>query len=228
MGIFLRWRYLPVASKAAGLGGAATLVLCLVICWVIARADDRDVADAIPAVAAIAATSSLLVATVGAVATWNRQGRQATLQAWTAWSDDTVEARKTLSRSLGEEVLTREQGRALADKQQIPGFEPVPGSTEYRDLGNAVVEILNGLERIASGVLHGVYDARMLKSLGGTTIVRSYQRLLPYVVGRRETTQERHRQILAYTSLEELVKDWERQESELDFLRLKRLRREGR
>ena len=76
---------------------------------------------------------------------------------------------------------------------------------ERQNLRHHVSEVLNGLERLATGAILGVYDRRVLKAIGGTIIARHWERLQPYVQERQTSSNKDIRQERAYIQLETLV-----------------------
>lgn len=230
------WKFWSPASRAA-LYIAVTVLGIVVLIGVQGVREDGLVAglrSAAPGIAVIIALSSLVITTVGLLGNWNRQKRQATLEAWISWSDKSVPLRQAVTKHVGEKTWSSSQGLALASKKKIPKCAALPGSEDYAELGNAVVGILNGLERLAVGVSLGLYDIQMLRSLGGTVIVRNYERFESYIEGRQSKQVGDHQQSRAYTTLPLLVAELQRRSNraegkklDVDVSRLRRLR-EGR
>lgn len=128
-------------------------------------------------------------------------------------------------------TLSDSVGRALANNEAI-----VEGGIDLTDQArrqaavNDLVLILNGLERIANGVHLGVYDIKAIRALGGTIVVREFERGEAYVTGRREATDEQRRQARAFVALQALVEELrssslDEERSKLDRRRLETLRR---
>jgi hypothetical protein len=174
-----------------------------------------------PVAAVIVALGSLIVTAVSTTLAWRRQKRQATIEAWTAWSDKTVEARKCLTKHLGPEKISGTQARALVDRDIA--LTDKDGKTvsedEVADIGNSMVLVLNGLERLATGARLGVYDGATLRTLGATIIVRTRERFGPYIERRRTTDDEDLRQKRAYIALDRQVRELKRHELDRDRLK---------
>ncbi len=186
-----------------------------------------DPALAISFAALIVSLTSVVVGYLIWAADHRQKQREATLQAWLAWSTSSQEDRKTVHLELGPYHLSDELGRCLVESKPCPGL-PGPGSKEREAALTALVSTLNGLERMAIGVQLGLYDARTLNVLGGTIIVRQYQRAEGYIRARRTSPDERLRQAEAYSSLEQLTKRLTKSDdTQIDARRLGALRRKA-
>lgn len=192
--------------------------------------------------ATIIALASLVTVTFATWMNWRATRRQATLEAWTKWSDDTADDRKLISKVLGVETLTPQQAETLVKGTQSPTptasptrlqklFKRTAPSAEgnftaeqQRALVHAAVAVLNGLERLAVGVELGVYRRAVLIDVGGTIIKRSYERFEPYIELRRTHPDPVRRQEKAYVALERLAHRI--RYNEVDAERLKSLRRQ--
>lgn len=134
--------------------------------------------------------------------------RRATIDAWQKWSDDTALPRarladqfrgRRLSRSQASELVTpivssrRQTRRDAIDDNRRASFQ--------RDLSYT----LNGLERLAAGVHHRVFDRRLLIQLAGTSIQSSYVRFEEYISAVRQGLGGRPRQPRAFSELERLA-----------------------
>jgi hypothetical protein len=200
-----------------------------IVAWIRAAGVD-SVVDRAPVVAATVALLSLAVAAASAVATWRRQKREATLKVWAEWSIDSVEARRELSALFGKNNITRDQARSLMVGS--PPLMDINGNqlddVRRREVLHSIVGILNGLERLAVGANLGAFDSATLKALGGTIIVRTFNRLQPYIEERRTTEHEHLRQRTAFVDLQWLVAEIESRnllarKREVDQERLRRL-----
>lgn len=217
-------------SQAAWwLAGAGLLVLLVAANQIEIGAPSKPVQDQLvrlaPAAGAVVALGSLLVTAVSAMAVWRRQKRQATVEAWTNWSDNTVDARRCLSSHLGSGKISTDQARALADDDRPlvdKNGNPLDADARMEVLEN-LVTVLNGLERMAAGAELGVYDSRMLRKLGATIIVRTHLRFQPYIDRRRSTEDLDRRQRRAYVAFDRQVTELKRYDLDRE-----RLRRAGR
>src|SRR5690606_10016211 len=135
-----------------------------------------------------------------------RQRRLDTIAAWSDWSDSCRSARAETTRLLGMGALSEEVGLALANNEAI-----AHDGVDLTDQGrrqtavNDLVAILNGLERLANGVHLGVYDIKAIRTLGGTIVVREFERGESYIRGRRTAKDDLRRQVRAFVALEALV-----------------------
>ncbi|MFT3969956.1 MAG: hypothetical protein QM695_06670 [Micropruina sp.] len=160
----------------------AVLVVLLVVAivvdiWIaIGQTPDQAVKSSLPVLAALVAVVSLTSSAINSAANHRRQLREATLKAYSGWSDTTLSQRVALRESLGERVLSQSIAAELAGDPNAPqGLSP-----EFRPrVRKDIVEVLNGLERLAVGVELGVYDLVTLRSLAGTIIVRYWERFEP-------------------------------------------------
>ncbi len=188
---------------------------------------------------AVIALASLVTVTFATWMNWRATRRQATLEAWTKWSDDTVAERKLISKMLGPRELTSAQAQALAHgSSELPTrpirilgvivrrgtAPPLFTDTERANLVHAAVAVLNGLERLAVGVELGVYRRAVLVDAGGTIIKRTFERFEPYIVLRRTHPEPQRRQEKAYVALEKLA--MQIRYKEVDAERLESLRRQ--
>lgn len=177
-----------------------------------------------PIAAVVVALFSFLLLAITSWATWRAARHQATLEAWTAWSDDCIDARKHLSQTLGMKVISDEQAKALADDALV--LHDKAGAALSPDDRRLVIynmiRVLNGLERLAVGVDLGIYKRDALVLVGGTIIKRSYERFEPYIRLRRTTSDANKRQEKAFDQLLALVSHIKYYE--VDAERLKTLR----
>lgn len=214
---------------------AGVVVLVALVYGGVQLANDATLRDAIASTAPIAAVTiallSVVVTSIGLASNWRRQQRAATLKAWSEWSDKSQPHRRTLSDFYGTHALTREQGTALVlAAEPRPADELTEEIKELRRVLKALVLVSNGLERIAVGVELKVFDLRTLRAVGGTIVVRHFQRTEGYVKARREAANLDVRQEKAYLSLEaisDLLDQQQIREKDraIDKKRLARLRR---
>jgi hypothetical protein len=193
------------------------------------RSRTAGVEKAAPIGAALIALASLLVAAINVATAASRGRKQATVDVWTKWSDSTVEARKALTRLLGQQALTAAQAQGFVERQGVvPGANGQPLTSEQRaEAANAMIEVLNGLERVSVGVEMGVYDLATLRALGGTIVVREYTRFSAYIVA-RQTAQLPAGQARVFIALANVSDLLERRsivdkKQEIDRRRIKRL-----
>lgn len=180
------------------------------------------IAPGAPVVAATIATLSLALTAWNIYLSSRRRRRQATLEAWIAWSAATVEARMSITRFLGTGVITATQAQELVEKTALHDHNGnVLSSDQRAEVGNATVLVLNGLERLAVGVDLGIYDIKTLSMLGGTIIKRTRDRFAPYIAGRREAKDLDLRQARAFVALDSLAEEMELRR--IDENRLKHL-----
>lgn len=157
-----------------------------------------------PVLAAGVATLSLLWAAFSTRQGWRRSKRQATIEAWAKWSEATSKDRILVTKHLGAEAISQDQGKALAHKGTLVGINGEVSSEDRNALANAVVRILNGLERLSVGVEQGVYDGTTVEELGATTIIRQYERFEEYIHARRNEGKQKLRQSRVFVELEAL------------------------
>ena len=178
-----------------------------------------------PVGAVVIALSSFIVLATSSWSNWKAARNQATLEAWTDWSDRCTDARRLLTITLGLKAISDEQAKSLATTgaplNDLAG-KPVPNA-EKQAVMDAMMLLLNGLERLAVGVDLGVYKRDVLIAVGGTIIKRCYERFEPYVELRRTLPDRSTRQERAFIELERLVSQIKF--SEVDSQRLKALER---
>lgn len=151
----------------------------------------------------------------------------ASLDAWNLWSDSTRKERILISRTLGMQTVREDQAEALTTPgQAVLNKDRV--QLQYKEKENlldAVVVVLNGLERIAVGIKFGIYRRDVVAQIGGTIIVRTWERFQPYVERQRNLADLTRRQENAWIQLEELALHI-RKKKATDAARLEALRRQ--
>lgn len=195
----------------------------------------RQAMPTIAAAAAVIAVTSVTVTAVSSYASWARARSQATLEAWSAWADGSLEDRRAISAVIGRnQGMTAEIGEALCEGR---GFrvvrEGVPrtvGEEESRRLRSRVRKVLAGLERLSVGVEQSVYDRDALMQIGGTVLVATYARYRAYIARLQQHPNESLRRPRAYTALSALVREVESEAGTsrrrlFDEARLRRIRR---
>ena len=182
------------------------------------------VATYAPVFAVMVALASFVLLALTSWANWRSTRRQATIEAWNAWSEGCTEARRRLSRTLGMRAISPEQARALASQgEALLNLEGKPMTQDEKQaVLNDMVEVLNGLERLAVGVRLGLYRREVLVLVGATIIKRTYERFEPYIVFRRTSPDSDKRQERAFNQLDLLVGHI--RSSEVDSQRLRSLR----
>jgi len=176
---------------------AGPVALVLIVVWFLTTRfgfSGEALVSAAPVAGAVIALISLVATATSLIGNWSRQRREATIKAWNEWSDHNRESRRTITDCFGKPAMSVEQGTSLVE-DEILSDELVRGR-------RALVDTLNGLERLAVGVEMGVYDLPTLKRLGGTIIVRQYQRAEAYITARRNASDPLGRQATVYESLE--------------------------
>jgi hypothetical protein len=172
-----------------------------------------------PVIAAGVATASLVVAAVTTWGGWRRSKRQATIEAWSAWSDACYSDRVLLSKALGPKTIESLQATSLTTiGTELVGRNGPMTAEEKQEVGHAISRVLNGLERLAVGVENGIYDVKPLRQIGGTIIVRTFERLEPYIIARRESADMEARQRRVFKSLGNLVDDIRRKDMDAERL----------
>ncbi|KAF0957319.1 DUF4760 domain-containing protein [Rhodococcus sp. T7] len=157
--------------------------------------------------AAVVALSSLVATAVAAYNAFARSRRKDTLAAFSLWSDKHYPVRVALSKQLGSHRISREQALALVTAAPLNDKNGAPLSQEDKQQAREqICEVLNGLERLATGVNLGIYDERVLRKIGGTIIVRTYERFEPYIRARHSEAAAEGQQSKAYEQLAILVK----------------------
>lgn len=173
-----------------------------------------------PVLATGVATGSLVVAAVTTWGGWRRNKRQATIEAWNAWSDACYSDRVLLSKELGPKTISSAQATSLTMVGAVLEGRNGPLTLEAKqEVGHSISRVLNGLERLAVGVENGIYDVKPLREIGGTIIVRTFERFEPYIIARRESSDIEARQSRVFKSLGRLVGDIRRKDMDADRLR---------
>ena len=181
------------------------LVAIVVDIWIaVGQTPDQAVKSSLPVLAALVAVVSLTSSAINSAANHRRQLREATLKAYSDWSDSTLDQRVSLRESLGEKALSQSIAAELAGDPNASQELTDEVRTTVR---KEIVEVLNGLERVAVGVELGVYDLVTLRSLAGTIIVRYWERFEPYVSAKRGLSNPALRQKAIYLALESLAAD---------------------
>ncbi|WP_182111670.1 DUF4760 domain-containing protein [Actinotalea sp. JY-7876] len=210
------------------------MALCVVLALIVANRveipsiDDGKIevgARLAAMVGAVIALASLVTAATSTLASWRRNKRESTIDAWAAWSESTADARKMITLHLGRKQVSAQQAAALLQKGMAltdQSGQPLTADTRL-ELKHSVTLVLNGLERLANGVAVGVYDLGTLARLGGTTIVRSHERFDPYIDILRRTEVKELRQERAYVALDGLARELRRRR-DVDTERLNHLK----
>lgn len=187
-----------------------------------------------PVGAVLVGLLSLVVTAVSLTANWRRQRREATLRAWSEWSDKTIGARQRITRTVGMKAMPAELAQALVDDVSYSsGDVDLTSEESRRKLLKDMVVVLNGLERLAVGVEAGVFDLVTLRRVGGTIILRHWDRAETYIDARRTAHAETKRQAKVYLRLQQMALDLQRHDlsdnkDEVDRKRLEVLRRNRR
>lgn len=207
----------------------AVLVLLLLAVTLGGSVDPQKIIDFLnpvaPIVAAGIATLALVWNATNTYRSGRRAKREATIEAWVAWSEATDEDRMTLSKLLGTATIGAQQAKALVEPGvTLQGKSQSLSMEEKQQAMHSITKVLNGLERLAVGVELGVFDLRTLEVLGGTIIKRSRERFAPYIVARREDPDLSLRQTRAYLALDKLAADI--QQRHVDRERLTYLRKQ--
>lgn len=225
------WRQWSTAERVLGsliVLAVAGIVLDIVIA--IGQTPDAAVKSSLPVLAALIAVTSLTASAMNAAANYRRQLRDATMAAYSNWSDSTFEDRRSLQALLGDKVITDDLAMQLVAQKRPPKIDQisprdrgVPGAPttpvalgpskpppkftrdELQRAANQIINVLNGLERLAVGVELGFYDPVTLRRLAGTIIVRHWERFRPYALARRGMSNPTRRQTVVYIALEELA-----------------------
>lgn len=232
--MLLKFQLLPRRTKTlVALGCFAVVAAAIFIIQLLRDVSLTDSAlSIVPVLAALIALSSLLATSYASWSNWTRQRRLDTVTAWNTWSDSTRDARFRTTQALGMQSIPKDVGQALANDSPI---EWEGRNLNEKDVRRAIVNdlvvILNGLERLSCGVRLGVYDLEMLRMLGGTIILREYQRGSSYITGRREAHNAERQQLTAFRELELVAQDLESanlgdQKSRVDKKRLDLLNRQ--
>ncbi len=210
------------SNRAWWLAGALGLVALVVANQINVGSPSRTFQDQLvrfaPVAAGIVALGSLLVTAVSAAALHRRQRRQATIEAWIAWSDSTADGRRCVSDYLPARITLDHARGLVGDGPLVDKNDNVVSEDQRQKLLESLVTLLNGLERIANGTRVGVYDADTLRRLGGTIIVTTYLRFESYVEYRRTTANRDHRQTRAFLALEKQVAELKRHELDRERL----------
>ena len=157
---------------------------------------------ALPVAAALIALVGLTSSAIGVAFNVSRQRREATMKAYSEWSDSTWLIRKKLQQMLGDGVLSE---AAAAELVGAPGAARTMPKKDRSELVNEIGSVLNGLERLAVGVELGVYDIVTLRRLAGTIVVRYWERFETYIKARRLSAVPTQRQKVAYLAFENVV-----------------------
>lgn len=173
-----------------------------------------------PIVAATIAALGLALTGFSTYSGVRQRKRQVTLEAFSEWSDATSAARSLFTRAFGEGPISQQQAQALMDGSE---FKMADGSimkpADVVELRRLVVTALNGLERLAAGVFEDVYDLNVIVRLGGTIIIRNWERFESYVDVRRQAPSLKLRQKRAYVEYERLVGEVRERQIDEDRIR---------
>lgn len=125
------------------------LVAIVVDIWIaVGQTPDQAVKSSLPVLAALVAVVSLTSSAINSAANHRRQLREATLKAYSDWSDSTLDQRVSLRESLGEKALSQSIAAELAGDPNASQKLTDEVRTTVR---KEIVEVLNGLERVAVG-----------------------------------------------------------------------------
>ena len=133
--------------------------------------------------------------------------RRATIDAWQKWNDDTTLPRARLADQFrGHRLTTWQAAELLTPIASSRGRKRRDMIDEGRraSLRRDLTYVLNGLERLATGVHHRLFERRLLIRLAGTTIQSSYVRYEEYISAVRQGIGGSPRQPRAYSELERL------------------------
>ena len=176
----------------------AILVAAAIIAGAVALGSTTGTAPVVSLGVAVSAAAFVSTG-MSSLFSYRRSRREATLDAWIKWSDENHKARVQLTADLGPRQITK-QAQSLVDAHtQLLNQKEV--SEDLRKIIANMTSVLNGLERLAAGVLLDVYDLRMLRNLGGTTVVRTVDRFQPYIVRRINNSNLDGRQARAFANL---------------------------
>ncbi len=157
-------------------------------------------------VAALIALGSLVSSAWSASITWTRNRKKDTLEAWQEWSDASKKNRAALTKVFGQNAgLNDLQAAAICDGEPIPMVGGFLDRDVTLDLRRRIIRVLGGLERIAVGIEQHVYDLDLIMELGGTIVIGTYTRYLPYVRYVQNHPDLDKRKTTVYISLGALV-----------------------
>lgn len=172
-----------------------------------------------PIVAAFIALVALGVTATSTFVGARRSKRQATVDAWISWSTSSSGPRAALTDLLGYRAIDGSQAQALLKHgAELKGKNGPLSDADKATVSRSMIEVLNGLERLAVGAKLGVYETKTLASLGGTIIRRSRERFACYIVARQDSSNLDLRQKRAYIALDELASEITQLHSDEDRL----------
>lgn len=90
----------------------------------------------------------------------------------------------------------------------------------------SILQVLNGLERLAVGIERNIYDAQTVRELGATIVVKQHAQLENYIYFKQTAADKDKRQQKAYVALCRLASDFARHD--IDQERIANYSRKGR
>jgi hypothetical protein len=142
-----------------------------------------------PVITSTVAVGAAVATTTGVLATYYRTKRRETLEAYFTWSDRLRDERQLLINVVGDQAcMSAEQAKSLIEGGEFLDKNGNKVCTDVqKQLRVAVRDLLNSLERLGAGVYLGVYDKKVLMTIGRRTLANSYLRNEQYVLCRRAT-----------------------------------------
>ncbi|HWH25243.1 MAG TPA: DUF4760 domain-containing protein [Pseudolysinimonas sp.] len=210
--MFLPWKLWSNSRRIISIV-VVVVFACLVAAIVIIGIQVRGTTPLIPITAGIAgviALASFAVTAGSAYATWVRNRKKDTLEAWQKWIDGSRDDRRVITDVFGQNSgVNDEQAIALTTGQPMVVNDRTMTSNEVRELRRTIVRVLSGLERLAVGIEHSLYDLDLIMEIGGTILVATFDRMKPYVLRVQNDPDEDRRKTRAYVGVAALVSDLE-------------------
>jgi hypothetical protein len=201
----LPWRFWSTSKRVLTIVLPALFAVAVVVLTLIA-VQVQSPLPVVGGVAAIIALGSLVSSAWSASLTWTRNRKKDTLEAWEEWSDDSKKDRAAFTKVFGQNVgLNELQAAAICDGEPVPMDNGVLDRAVSIDLRRRIIGVLGGLERIAVGIEQHVFDLDLIMELGGTIVIGTYTRYLPYVQYVQNHPDLDKRKTQVYTSLGALV-----------------------
>jgi hypothetical protein len=150
---------------------------------------------------AAAPAMSIIVAILGfgtAVGSLVNNGKRdrvlRTIEAWSHFSDSILMTyRKDVASVLGEAAITAPVAKSLATEGKTGAFAKPDGNEatieEIREVRKRTREVLNGMERLGTGVDLGAYDVETISYLGRNKCTRVYKYVEQYIYAVRDLGQ---------------------------------------
>lgn len=210
--MFLPWRLWPTSRRILTIAIGIVLIgaIYVIVTISLQLGGQTPLLPIIAGIAGVIALGSFSTTAFSTYATWVRNRKKDTLEAWQKWAKGSSADRREISAIFGQNSGPNdEQAAAIVDGVEMVVEERTLSSADVVELRQTIVRVLNGLERLAVGVEQSLYDLDLLLEIGGTILVGTFQRLEPYVLRVRANPDASRRKITAYAGVVALVSDLE-------------------